>query len=299
MWDTQEWRDEALSWAASCGAGARGEIDQRIRPWATALRIPTAQGIVWLKANSPGTASEIALVDAMASRATPHVLTPLAIDLDRCWLLLPDGGPTLRMALDRHTDLGEWERLLPKYAELQQSLEGVDVEGLEDHTPSVMPALFREQLSVLEVGPRAELEALLPRYDTWCEELAGSGIWSTVQHDDLHDGNVFANHLIFDWGDAVLAHPFASLLVTQRNIADRFSLAPGAPELARLRDCYLEAWTDGHTRVELEYFALLATRVGKVSRSRSWLRALSSGDPGEFAEAPAGWLEELLEVDVF
>jgi aminoglycoside phosphotransferase (APT) family kinase protein len=44
-----------------------------------------------------------------------------------------------------------------------------------------------------------------------------TGVPATIQHDDLHDDNVFvvAQHpRLIDWGDAVIAHPFSTLRVT-------------------------------------------------------------------------------------
>ncbi|WP_341273662.1 hypothetical protein [Micromonospora kangleipakensis] len=72
-------------------------------------------------------------------------------------------------------------------------------------------------------------------------------------------------------------------------------LKPGDPALARLRDAYLEAWTDRHDRATLREVAGLAMRVATVSRSLSWRRALRSTDPAraEYASAVPGWLEEL------
>nr|WP_242623918.1 phosphotransferase [Micromonospora kangleipakensis] len=121
---------------------------------------------------------------------------------------------------------------------------------------------------------------------------------ATIQHDDLHDGNVFVaddGYRFFDWGDASVAHPFGTLLVTLRSVAYAGELKPGDPALARLRDAYLEAWTDRHDRATLREVAGLAMRVATVSRSLSWRRALRSTDPAraEYASAVPGWLEEL------
>jgi hypothetical protein len=96
--------------------------------------------------------------------------------------------------------------------------------------------------------------------------------------------------------------PFGSLLVVLRSAARRWQLPAEDPVLRRIRDAYLEAWTDVHSRAELELLALLATRVAKVGRAVGWQRALRAVPPaeqGEDAEAVPGWLEELLEPDVF
>ena len=295
-------RDAALVWAARHGAEPTAEVTQpHVRPWSTALRIPTADGVVWLKAGGPGTAFEARLVQTMTASGAPHLLAPLAVEPARGWLLLPEGGRTLRTQLDADPDPGHWERALGGYAALQRHLEG-RVLPVDSLLPERMPIVLDELLDTVDVDPALlpELRALQPRYDSWCAELVGCDIPPSVQHDDLHDGNVFAGRtddLVFDWGDASYAMPFGSLLVTLRSAARRWD---DEHVLRRLRDAYLDAWRDVHTRAELELLALLATRVAKVGRVLAWQRALQTA-PADCPdhEAVAGWLEELLEPDVF
>ena len=288
--------DALRDWLVASGCAPTGEVVARIRPWSSSWRVPTADGTVWLKANGPGCSQEAPLYRAFAEAEAPHVLRPIAVDPERGWLLLPDGGPTLRTLLDRSPDPARWERVLPKYAELQRHLEDRVLPGLPDLRPGRMPALFAGLLERLPVDHRDDLDRLLPRFSDWCDELATSGVAATVQHDDLHDNNVFTTDVVFDWGDASLGFPFTSLLVTLRSARARW---PDL-DLTRLRDAYLEAWTDTHSRAELELLALLATRVGKVGRADAWVRALTGvPDPGEHRDAAPGWLEELLEEDVY
>ena len=63
--------------------------------------------------------------------------------------------------------------------------------------------------------------ALRPEFADACDRLAAYGIPETVQHDDLHDGNVFVRdgrYLFLDWGDSCVSHPLHSLVVTLRAI---------------------------------------------------------------------------------
>ena len=298
-------REAALSWAAAEGVVASNVTQPHVRPWSTALRLATADGVVWLKAGGPGNGFEARLVQAMAEYGAPHLLVPLAVEPDRGWLLLPEGGRTLRTQIDSDPDPVHWERVLPRYAELQRHVEGRPLPGVDDLRPDRMPTLLDELLATADVDQELlpALRELQPRFVSWCDELTASAVKATVQHDDLHDGNVFAGRtddLFFDWGDACLAMPFASLLVVLRSAARRWSLPAEDPVLRRLRDAYLEAWTDVHSRTELELLTLLATRVAKVGRAIAWRRALTGvADPGEHREAIPGWLEELLEPDVF
>ncbi|MER7461070.1 phosphotransferase [Micromonospora sp. NPDC126480] len=317
-WADPRWGGTALDWVADqlrpLGRRVTGPVEARVRPWSLVWRVPTDGDDVWFKANNPGTAHEAGLLAALARLAPERVLRPIGVDAGRGWSLLPAGGESLRDVLSRDRDLSRWERVLPEYAELQLTTaphaDELLVLGLPDHRPERMPELFdallddREALLLGEEGglspeAYARLRDHRDRYAEDCRLLAVSGIPATVQHDDLHDGNVFvvgAGHRFFDWGDASLAHPFGTLLVTLRSVAHSFELPPGDPTLARLRDAYLEAWTGRHDGATLRELAGTAMRITTVSRALSWRRALDTADPArrEYVEAVPGWLEELL-----
>ena len=100
---------------------------------------------------------------------------------------------------------------------------------------------------------------------------------------------------VFDWGDAVVGQPFGTLLVTLRVVAHWTGLPNGAPELLRLRDAYLEPWTDGWDRATLVEACRLALRVGGVLRSDCYRRALLEATPAgraEFGDGVPQWLLE-------
>ena len=58
-------------------------------------------GVVWLKATGPGTSFEVRLYPLLARLVPEQVLTPIAADPERGWIVLPDGGPSLGEQLDR------------------------------------------------------------------------------------------------------------------------------------------------------------------------------------------------------
>ena len=322
-WDAPDWQPAVEQWVRDALAPAvtvTGPLERHlVRAWSAVLRVPTGDGEHWFKALAPGSAYEPRLVALLTRWQVPAVLQPVAVDLDRAWLLTRDGGRRLREIVDGDRDLGHWERVLPAYAQLQRGLEDRPDEllatGLPDHRPERMPALLAELLDSADdlllgraggMTPEVHqrLVGLQDEYAAWCAELAAAGVAASLQHDDLHDANVFVNDgacTFFDWGDASLGHPFTSLLVTLRTVADKLELRAGGPELRRLRDAYLEAWTDVADRRTLDRALELAVRTGTVGRSLSWLRAighLAPADRGEHAAAVPGWLEELLEPDV-
>ena len=77
---------------------------------------------------------------------------------------------------------------------------------------------------------------------------------------------------------------------------DALNVPNGAPELLRLRDAYLEVWSDLAGKATLRRSVSLACRVGRVARAMAWQRALrDTGVPVDeaFRGAPAAWLAEL------
>ncbi|SBT49414.1 phosphotransferase [Micromonospora auratinigra] len=311
------WQDEAYAWVTDAlgrhGRRTTGPVRARVRPWSVVWRVPTDADPYWFKANNPGTRYEAVLLAELSRLVPDAVPDPVAVDVARGWSLLPDGGPTLRDVLGGAPDRAHWERVLPAYASLQLAVapevERLVAAGVPDQRPALMPALLdgllddRDALLLgVDGGLRPELHERLLGYRSEfagiCRRLAEIGVPASVQHDDLHDGNVFAGdagYRFFDWGDASVAQPFGTLLVTLRSVAAAAGIAPDDPVLHRLRDAYLEAWTDRYDRATLREAAGLAMTVATVGRSLSWRRGLDTSDPAraEYVTAVPGWLEEL------
>jgi hypothetical protein len=316
-WQDPAWRDAAIAWATDrLGAPLTGAPRQEhVRPWSTAIRLPVDGGAVWLKSVGPGAAHESALAAALGEWAPEQVLVPLAVDRERRLLLLPDGGPTLR-EVGGAAFPEAWEAMLRSYARLQIALVPHVAEmlafGVPDARPERLPGLVADLLADddaqlighpdgLAPAVRDRIAADLDRYAFWCRELAGSGVPATLQHDDLHDANVFVaanRYRFFDWGDASVSHPFLSLLVTLRAAARALDVGDDHPVLFRLRDVYLAEWRDYGTLDELAEQCTLALRVGPLQRALTWYRVLLGVEPAERAEwqnAVPGWTAEHLE----
>ena len=96
IWSSEAWRTAAVEWIDDQGVERTGEVEQpHLRPWATVLRVPTRNGPLWFKACSADTAFEAALYELLARVVPDKVLVPLAVDVERAWILLPDGGTSL------------------------------------------------------------------------------------------------------------------------------------------------------------------------------------------------------------
>ncbi|MEU8222649.1 phosphotransferase [Kribbella sp. NPDC048915] len=274
-WDDPAWRSDALDWldARLKEAGIRetGPRRVRVRPWSIIVRVEAAEPL-WFKAASPGSAFEAGLGEALARWAPSHVLTPYAVDATRGWSLLPSGGPLLR-SLDAGPR--EWEEALTQYADLQRSVvPRVDAMlrlGVPDARVAALAGIFDAAIASvpLDAADRARLEAFRPRLEAWCSELAAIGVPDSLDHADLHDGQVLVagpgRYTFFDWGDANVGQPFCSLLIALERATDERTAA-------RWEDAYLEAWTDDFTLAELRRAALLARRLSQLTRVGSWTR---------------------------
>lgn len=310
-WEDPAWRADALAWAER-GLTAHGprtarRLSVRLRPWSVLIRM-TADGApdTWFKANPPASAFEAGLTEALARWAPGQVPAPLAVDADRGWSLLPDGGTLFR---DAHltAEAGEraWAEALYQYGTMQRALCSRTAElarlGVPDARLAVLPALFDRLVRdnpVLDPDTRTALHRLRPRVEEWCDELAAIGIPDTLDHADLHDGQLFApapgRFTFFDWGDAAVSHPFCSLLVPLRRAGEQY----GTHVLPRLRDAYLDAWSGtGAPGTDLRHGASLAWRLGAIGRACSWGRLFPSAPEALTARADAeaaGWLTGML-----
>jgi hypothetical protein len=257
------------------------------RPWATVLRVPLAHGVAWFKACAPVQAFEPRLTAELFARYPDRVAKVLAHDEKRAWLLLGDAGTSLR-AVGNPPEA--WLAVLPLYAELQRG-EATHTHdhlahGVPDLRVATLPARYDDLLQrelPLEHEGIDQLRAFAPRFAELCDELIAYGVSETVQHDDLHMSNVYAQGKqlrVLDWGDSSISHPFVSLVVTFRFLEEVTKLPPGDPWYARLRDAYLEPWGRG-----LDAVFALAMRVGAVAHAIAWLRQrdhLSAKERAEF-----------------
>jgi hypothetical protein len=307
-WLSARWRAEVVGWLDDCLArvGMRrvGEVAQpRVRPWGTVLTAPTTRGPVWVKAPGVETLFEVALYELLERVAPRWILRPIAVDTERGWVVLPDGGSPLGEGLGKAELVAAMVAVLPEYGRLQRELmphvPSLLSVGVVDMRAPVMPARFDEAAEAVGryvAGHQEERETyrralgMREAFVEWCEELREATVPASLDHNDLHPWNIFmvgGTPRFYDWGDSVVAHPFASMLVGLAMIGDE-----NAAAVRRARDAYLEAFTDLAPHRELVAELELAVRVSKVARALVWQRAVGD-EPGEFAGAPLEHLAAL------
>jgi hypothetical protein len=275
-WQDPAWLATAVGWVddrlAEAGRARTGEPEQvHIRPWATAIRIPTADGPVWFKANNAELRHEATVALLLARRVPDRVPPLLADDTERGWMLMEDGGRRLREVIAEERDLTRWEDVLDGAADIARAMEP-DVEmllaaGVPDLRLAALPDRYAAAVAGTDVEQR--FRDAVPRVREMAEELASYGVPETLQHDDLHDGNVFVRddrQLILDWGDCVISHPFFTLSVTLEGVvAWGLDDVEGSVDIDPLIDRYLHRYDP--TRPELRDAVPLALRLGWACRA--------------------------------
>lgn len=258
-----------------------GPIEQiHLRPWSTVFRAPTGDSTLFLKACSVVQAHEPRVIELVASEFPDVVPELIARHPNEPWVLLRDGGESLR---DRMPDAGQlvvWRALLPRYAELQRALLAREAEllalALPDRRLDRIPGLLERVLDDDRGAPpeaRARVRAVMPAIRHACATLADLGIGASLDHDDLHEHNVLITGeraTIIDWGDASLTHPFLTLAVTLEFAAAAAGLRADAPEIGALRDAYLEPWAVFASGRALRRAAGIGSALGTVTGALTW-----------------------------
>jgi hypothetical protein len=315
-WRSDEFLSSALAWADAALARegrhrSSGPTWTRIRPWGAVFSLPLTDGdAVWFKATPDGSAEPI-LHQTLNAEVPEFVAPVLAADLTRGWLLLDDAGTSLGTSAESagRQPCGDprFLRAMTTYASLQEQLrhrvDELVAQGLPDARPRALPGVFDQLLASL--GRRARdtgdggAAALLVRIAAArpsvvdlaarCEARAGS-----VDHNDLHPWNVLVRdgQIVFlDWGDAMAAHPYASLLVPLR-IA--------RTESRENADAVMAAYGQGRDEAIDPAELAAVARLAVIARAWTWQRSLAlTVGLSEHDGAPLKWLARILDPDPF
>jgi hypothetical protein len=329
VWSSPEWRAHAVSWLderlASAGIERRGNVEQpHLEPWATVLKVPTNAGVVWMKAAAPGTAFEAGLYDLLAATVPDRVLTPITTDPGRGWMVLPDGGPSLGERLTGTALVEALASAMAEYGRMQLDLaphvDGLLSLGVADMRPRMMGERFEQALA----ATRADLDgrpadrsthrrvaAMGETIASWCDGLAASSLPPSLDHNDLHpwnilgdgdgDGDGAGDVRFYDWGDSVVAHPFAAMLVPLGFVQRLLGAELDDPRFLDARDAYLDVFSPVAPGEDLAATLDVACRVAKIARVLTWDRAVRAArDEGQqvdenWTRAPMETLATLLD----
>ncbi len=322
-WEAPGWLEEATAWIqaqlTAHGWHCLGPVELvRLRPWSAFARVPTTNGIAYFKAPAPDCQYEAALTQALARWRPDCTVQLLAVDLVRGWLLSADAGPTLHEASPATDQLAHWPKLLSLCVELQLAMADRVPDllaiGVPDRRVAQFARLYNELMEGhenlrigLEPGLTPAEYERLRALRSWvadaCAQLATIGLPETLVHEEVTSSNVLHNgdRFIFtDWSEAIVGHPFFMSLVTIRAISARLELAEDGPELIRLRDAYLEPWTQFATRKTLLAAFAVANRLSMANRALTWHHgtgSLSQRHKAAYADSVPDWLRDFLNAE--
>jgi hypothetical protein len=233
---------------------------EHLKTWAISciLRQPTTGGDLYFKAVPPLFGTEPLMTRLLADYFPANIPEILAINETEGWMLMKDfSGETLKSL----PEMAAWEAVLRQFGRLQAEavpyLDKFIEGGIRQRPLERLPAYFEALLDDTEMlllgqergiseAQLEELRGLVPVVTAACRKLAEYGLPAGLDHGDFHSGNVvFAGgkYIIYDWTDITVSHPFFSLFTLFDS--EEIPVRETVPNWQnRLRDVYLEAWTN-------------------------------------------------------
>ncbi len=309
-WRTDEFRGRLRAWCESYVGPVTAMRQQKLRGWATVWRVETADGVWFAKQNCPGQQVELPLL-ALLADLTPDRVIPVTAASDG-FLLTPDQGEVFYETAGG--DLENWVRLAREAAELQRTLVPHHDELLAvgmtplrpDEAVGYLAARIEQYAGLPSDDPRLlapevaeRLRAHLPVVRRWADEVAALGLPLTLNHNDLHENNVFdvdGRLRFFDFGDALVTEPLGVLLIPLNILAEKLGADGDDPRLWRVADAALEVWSDLVPTRRLRAALPAALSLGRLGRVESWVRcqpSLSDEELREWGQVAAAWLGTL------
>jgi hypothetical protein len=298
------WLGDATRWITgtidALGLGPCADVAPiRERPWGAVLRVEISDRVLFFKAEGPGARHEPVIVADIASTHPQLVPDLLASDLERGWLLMADHGSPMWDSVDAAGEIEIWEQIFPIYARMQRAsapkIERWIDAGTPDRRLQRLPALVEGLLAggfvPLDHDRRRAIEAMLDDLAGVCDDLATTEFAQSIDHSDMHGGNVLIGRgtpRLADWGDACITHPFASPFVTYQHAVAKLPASDRPAATRRLRDVYIEAWSEDASADDLRDAFAKATWLGHVIRALNFAHQL--GDPSKWGEDVAKFL---------
>ncbi len=319
-WYEPAWQKQAHDWirseAKQNSIQLTGEIEQpHAYAWSTVMHVPTNEGSLFFKATAQETVYESALTKKLAGWYPECMPEFIAVDTERGWMLMRDGGEQLRASIRPTQDIKPWEPVIMRYAELQiglaeyKHIPEILTLGIPDHRLAMLPALYKELLTDetslmidqekgLTSSEFQQLQNLNPRFEQICTDLAAFGIPESLNHGDFHDGNILLKNgriTFFDWGDASVTHPFVSLrtFFVSIEIALKLDDYSFTPEMAALLSLYLKPWQKFASEDDLRIAYRLSKPVAAIVKTLAWHKTISRLD-GSLREEYAWIVPEVL-----
>ena len=267
-------------------------------PWSTVLAVAAGTKRLYFKAVWPPQRHEASATALLAWRSPHHVPPVVAVDADRGWMLLEDGGEPLKRR-DAAGQLALLPQAVRQYAELQVAwasrigdLLSAGVPDRRDLGPHLdrliagYPSEREDTLTEAELVGLGELARELPSIERRLAAVQPA----SIDHGDLHCGNILVDTgnctRVFDWGDVSVASPFLSLATLLESLEESLALAAGDASLDRIVDEYLAPFGTLSGPSDVGALVREARVLGSVSRAVTWNHIATHVPPEDRAAFP-------------
>ena len=317
-WESIGWHDAACDWIearlASLNIAVLVPITQQ-RAWGLSctMKAVTDVGDVYFKATPPFMAHEGRAMQVVADDCPDLLPPPLAVDSERGWLLMPDYGKEM---LHECADISRWEEALNLFSTAQvQQVENVG-KWLSLNIPDrrlgrmvemIDPLIF-SCVRMLSGGANGLSESEVDAFRSLsmplkllCARLAQVGVPHTLVHGDL-GGNILirdGGYTFFDWTDVCISHPFFEMATISGAYFDESVLKDSSDADTRLRDAYLEPWTELMPMERLTEAFEASRPLGALHQTMTYMWILTNISPDARPELEGGllhWVRNLLRL---
>jgi hypothetical protein len=259
----------------------------RERAWGVIVRVRTPDRVLFFKEPAFAGRHESVIVDDLSKGWPGLAPDVVAAEHERGWLLMEHHGKPMRGVVAPEEQIAVFEEVLPRYAQMQrESAPFADrwmKAGAPDRRVERLPGLVEELVGgrtrigaiPLTSDQRAAIDASLGDLTASPLHIAG------IDHSDMHDNNVLIGRgspRVIDWGDSCISHPFASLYVIFQHAVARSPESGRRDAALRLRDAYLEPWSEDATGAELRESFAYATWLGYVIRALNFVHMMGEAD---------------------
>ncbi|HEX6150587.1 aminoglycoside phosphotransferase family protein [Nocardioides sp.] len=290
-WFHRGWYDEVEAWVDGelAVTGRRRTGVMRVsRVWSISavLRIPTDTGDVWFKGSCDLFRGEAGLHRVLAEHFPDVVPELIATDDSRGWLLMEP----MRGAGESDRAPGADVALAARWGDVQlASLEIIDellAAGAPLRGADVTVAGYRRvvsesrELAQLTPEERTALTAVTDEVEQMVHELWDCGLPNTLDHGDLHLGNVAYDGSVlrvFDLTDACVSHP----------ILDGYHLAhfdDRRPSESALFAAFAQPWREAFPDAQVDRAAELAPVVNLAFQADTFHRIALATEPASAFE---------------
>lgn len=283
-------------------------------PWSKVWCIRTTGGDYFVKKVKPPFDIELQLLPTLSSVYRSAIPFVIDINLSEQAIIMADHGTPLRDHLKLSYDSTLVHKAFDLYTSIQRDFEDKQEVLFEmrllDWRLNNLPFLFKtfleeKKVLLIEDGltgtELTRLKERLTLFEAQCRRAASFKIADTIEHGDFHDNNILIKQhelCINDWGDAVVTHPFFSLVSFLVSAHRQHQIKNNSPLYEKLRDHYLSKWGDGLTVEDQRKAFQAIKRINPIKFVLSFSRIAEcdkkglSAYRGNMAEALRGWLKE-------